>query len=87
MKRRITFASSPGWLKLIAWAAPSMTTTETWVSVWLATSSIRAGPGISGSRFPMTASVGIRSASNRSNDGYCVRARNIRKVLGTPKRR
>jgi hypothetical protein len=33
---------------------------------------------------PMTARVGVRSASSRSRDGYWVRARNSRKVLGTP---
>ena len=38
----------------------------------------------SGSRSPMTARVGTFSASNRSNDGYWVRARNILTVLETP---
>ena len=45
MKSRMTLASSPGWLKLIAWAAPSMTTNAAKASYWLAISLIRAGRG------------------------------------------
>ena len=47
----------------------------------------RAGPGSSGSRVPSTTSVGIFSSSRRCSEGYCVSARNILNVLGTPKRR
>jgi hypothetical protein len=87
MKSRIRCASSPEWLKLMACAAPSIFTMSTWLSVWLATSCTRSGPGMSGSRSPSTASVGMCIASMRSSDGYCVSALNMRTVLGTPNRR
>lgn len=68
-------ASSSGWLKLTACAAPSMTTSRVWFTVCPATSRRRSRPGMSGSRLPMTASVGMRRAGSRSRDGYWVRAR------------
>ena len=87
MKRRITLASSPGWLKLIACAAPSMTTIRTWFSSCPAISLTRPGLGIRGSRLPRTASVGIGTSSSRSRAGNWVSARKSNIVLGTPKRR
>ena len=69
MKSRMTLASSPGWLKLIAWAAPSMTTNAAKASYWLAISLIRAGVGIRGSRSPTTTKVGTSSWSSRSSAG------------------
>src|SRR5215217_5442165 len=46
----------------MACAAPSMITTETWLSVCEATSRTRWGGGINGSRTPSTARVGMRRA-------------------------
>lgn len=47
----------------------------------------RSAFGMSGSRSPMTTSVGMCSSSSRSSVGYRVSALNMRNVLGTPKRR
>ena len=82
-----TLASSPGWLKLIACAAPWMTTTVTCAGDVRATSTTRGGPGISGSRLPSTASVGTGVCCSRSSDGKRVSWWNSRSALTGPNRR
>ena len=47
-----TFASSPGWLKLIAWAAPSVSATGRCSGAGALTSLTRCGFGMSESRSP-----------------------------------
>ena len=64
------WASSAGWLKLMAWAAPSIiTSTAESFSVLAAISRTTVGGGISGSRSPTTMSVGMRNSSRRSSVG------------------
>jgi DNA invertase Pin-like site-specific DNA recombinase len=65
----ITWASSPGWLKFIACAAPSITATVTCGGARRPTSRTRQGGGMSGSRVPITASVGTGVRTMRSSEG------------------
>jgi len=82
MNCAMTWASSPGWLKLMVWAARLMTTTSTLLPVLDASSLTRSALAIGRSRCPNHREGGEVQLSSRSNRGNWVSAWNSRDVLG-----